>query len=201
LTEKFRAYTGWGKESANYLEMRDVHDTFYECIRDQVRAEFQAAPTTEEEAMISWEDAAIKYSDTKLNKTMNLKQWLNMWGRLCYGSSGISDFPIWVQILPEIFFKVIDRDEDGLLSADEIRNYYKHLIGIQDPVKLDKICKEGYRAMTANGDYKLNKENYFFCFANFLLGKGIYGPGKYVFGVFDNREIDEIFPVQYNEEE
>ena len=54
--------------------------------------------------------------------------------------------------------------------------------------------------MTANGDYKLNKENYDFCFANFLLGKGIYGPGKYVFGVFDNRELDEKFPIIYNED-
>jgi hypothetical protein len=124
-----------------------------------------------------------------------------MWGRLCYGSAGISDFPIWVQILPDIFFKVIDRDEDGLLAFDEVKNFYTQLVGIEESPQLEKICKEGYRAMTANGDYILNKENYNFVFANFLLGKDIYGPGKYLFGVFDNREIDEIFPVKYNEEE
>ena len=39
-----------------------------------------------------------------------------------------------------------------------------------------------------------------FCFANFLLGKGIYGPGKYLFGTFDNREIDEKYKVVYTEE-
>merc|ERR1712136_562718 len=61
---------------------------------------------------------------------------------------------------------------------------------------LDKMGKEGYRAMTANGDYKLTRENYDFVFANFLLGKDIYGPGKYIFGVFDNREIDETFSSQ-----
>ena len=99
--------------------------------------------------MIPWEDAFHKYSDAKMEKSMNLKQWLNMWGWLCYGSAGISDFPIWVQILPDIFFKVIDRDEDGLLAFDEVKNFYKKFIGIEDPVKLDKICKEGYRAMTA----------------------------------------------------
>ena len=38
-------------------------------------------------------------------------------------------------------------------------------------------------------------------FANFLLGKDIYGPGKYIFGVFDNREIDETFPVKYNDDD
>ena len=52
-----------------------------------------------------------------------------------------------------------------------------------------------------NGNYQLNKENYLFAFANFLLGKDIYGPGKYLFGTFDNREIDETYKVCYNEED
>ena len=51
-----------------------------------------------------------------------------------------------------------------------------------------------------NGDYKLNKQNYLFAFANFLLAKGIYGPGKYLFGTFDNREIDESYKVVYNDD-
>jgi len=199
--EKLRTYRGWKKDSKKYLELIDVGSTFYECICDQVKAEFQAAGTTEDEAMISWEDAFDRYSDAKMSKTMNIIQWLNMWGRLCYGSAGISDFPIWVQILPDIFFSVIDRDQDGLLSFDEMKNFYRDLVEIKNPAQLEKVCKEGYRAMTANGDYELNKGNYDFVFANFLLGKDIYGPGKYLFGVFDNREIDETFPVKYNDEE
>ena len=103
--------------------------------------------------MIPWEDAFQKYSDQKLSKTMSLSQWLNMWGRLCYGSAGIADFPIWVQILPEIFFKVMDRSHKGILSRDEIKNFYKDLIGIKDPAKLEKISKEGFRAMTAVSHY------------------------------------------------
>ena len=39
-----------------------------------------------------------------------------------------------------------------------------------------------------------------FAFANFLLAKGIYGPGKYLYGTFDNREIDETYKVNYNAE-
>ena len=46
----------------------------------------------------------------------------------------------------------------------------------------------------------MNRTNYMFCFANFLLGKSIYGPGKYIFGVFDNREIDESYKVVYDDE-
>lgn len=52
-----------------------------------------------------------------------------------------------------------------------------------------------------NGVYELNLKNFSFCFANFLLGRSIYGPGKYIFGVFDNRDIDEPFQVKYNEED
>jgi hypothetical protein len=201
FTEQLRLYTGWTKESDQYRELEDVNSTFYECITDQVKAEFLSANVTDEEAMITWEDAFVKYSDQKLSKSMNIRQWLNMWGRLTYGSAGMADFPIWVQLLPEVFFKVIDRDEDGLLSYEEVKHFYKDFIGITDPVKLEKTCREGYRAMTATGDYKLTKDNYDFVFANFLLGKDIYGPGKYLFGTFDNREMDEKFPVRYNEED
>lgn len=201
FTEQLRSYSGWTKDSKQYRELQDVNSTFYECITDQVKAEFLSQGVTDEEAMISWEDAAVKYHDQKLSKKMNIRQWLNMWGRLTYGSAGISSFPIWVQLLPEVFFKVIDRDEDGLLGYDEVKQFYKDFIGIKDPAKLEKVIKEGYRAMTANGDYKLTKENFDFVFANFLLGKDIYGPGKYIFGAFDNREIDESFPVRYNDEE
>merc|ERR1739848_934621 len=158
---------------------------------------FEDEKTTEEECLIPWKKAFNRYRDVQFNviPRMSEKQWMNMWGRLCLGSAGISDFPIWVQLLPELFFHVIDRDQDGILSFQEVKNFYKYCIGITDPVQLEKVCNEGYRAMTANGDYTLNKENYDFCFANFLLGKGIYGPGKYVFGVFDNRELDEKFPI------
>ena len=33
-------YTGWKKDSAHYQRMRDILDTFHECVRDQVKAEY-----------------------------------------------------------------------------------------------------------------------------------------------------------------
>ena len=41
FTEKLRLYTGWEKDSEQYVELVDVNTTFYECIRDQVKAEWQ----------------------------------------------------------------------------------------------------------------------------------------------------------------
>lgn len=195
-------YTGWAKDSAQNKRMIDILNTFYECVRDQVKAEYLNEDVTEEDCMITWEEAFNRYIDVQVNQipTMSCKQWLNMWGRLCHGSAGISDFPIWVQLLPELFFEVGDRDGDGILSKDELRNFYCKISGITDPTLLERTTNEGYRALTANGGYKLNKQNYLFAFANFLLAKDIYGPGKYLYGTFDNREIDETYKVNYNAE-
>jgi len=198
--ELLREYTGWAKDSATYLGMVDLLNTFHECVRDQVKAEYLSEDTTEEEARRPWEEAFDEYKEVQFKEdpSMSLKQWLNMWGRLCRGSAGISDFPIWVQLLPDMFFEVADRDGDGVISKDELRNFYFKICGLTDKVTLERTTNEGYRALTANGDYQLTKQNYMFAFANFLLAKGIYGPGKYLYGTFDNREIDETFKVVYN---
>ena len=47
----------------------------------------------------------------------------------------------------------------------------------------------------------MDRENFGFCFANFLLGRSIYGPGKYIFGVFDNSDMDEVYKVNYNQDD
>ena len=79
---------------------------------------------------------------------VNKDQWLNMWGKLCRGSAGISGFPDWVKILGTMFFDIIDRDGDGVLNYDEVKRFYSKLIGIADK-DLEKFTTEAYRAMTA----------------------------------------------------
>jgi len=200
VVEKVRHHAGWEKKSKLHLSLYQTVGTLFECFKDQLKAEHQAEEVSEEDAKISWENALERYRHVNCSK-MNLDQWLNMWDRLCYKSAGIADFPIWVQLLPEIFFKVMDRDQDGIATVDDLANFYQHFIGIEEKKEVEKISKEGYRAMTANCDYVLTKDHYLFCFANFLLGKGIYGPGKYIFGVFDNRELNESYKVMYNAED
>ena len=38
--ERMCAYTGWGKDSIEKRRMLDILETFYECVRDQVKAEY-----------------------------------------------------------------------------------------------------------------------------------------------------------------
>ena len=119
------------------------------------------------------------------------------------------------------FFALFSDDE--VLDKDEFRRFYKEFVGVS--ADLETVTNEGFRVMTAvsttattkhsnehcsfsiaisqfqGGDYKFNYEQYCFIFANFLLGKGKYGPGKYIFGCFDNSEIGQAYEVSYNDEE
>ena len=96
---------------------------------------FSGEETEAKDCMISWDEAFKNYRRVQSNQfnTMNLDQWLNMWGRLCYGSAGIADFPIWVQLLPELFFRVADRD--GKIS---IKNQWYLKIFLQNLILLFK---------------------------------------------------------------
>jgi hypothetical protein len=122
--------------------MTDVLYAFYECLTDQVRNEKSAIG----DGFQSWSEALKPRKISVDNITIN--QWLNMWGRLCRGAAGISGFPYWVQLLAHTFFYTIDRDDDGILSDQEIKNFYKDFIGVSAN-ELDKVSMEGMRAMTA----------------------------------------------------
>ena len=67
-----------------------------------------AKETSEEDAKVSWDEAFRRTTEVDTSK-MNFNQWINMWGKLCYGAAGIRDFPIWVQILPHILFRIMDK--------------------------------------------------------------------------------------------
>jgi len=197
LLDKLRTYCGYLRIQCDskYMQMNDVMFAFYNAMLDHVRKE--RACSEEAEGYSTWAEATKPHPVDNVDIT--LSDWLNMWGKLCRGAAGISGFPIWVKLLCQLFFDTIDRDHDGVLSEHEIRNFYDVLIEVPQD-ELDKVTKEGYRAMTAGGKYKLTFDNYMYCFANFLLGKGIYGPGKYIFGVFDNSDIDTTYKVIYTDE-
>ena len=86
-----------------------------------------------EEAMVSWDEAFKRFKAFDVSK-MNLQQWLNMWGKLCHKSAGISDFPIWVQILPHILFKLMDKDSNKHKNPSLLR----HLATLRSCVDKDK---------------------------------------------------------------
>merc|ERR1712090_31183 len=83
------------------------------------------------------------------------------------------------------------------ISKSSLRNFYERFTGLSGQ-ELEKVTENGYKNASASGDYELNFDSYKLLFSNFLLGKTIYGPGKYIFGCFDNRDMDETYKVIYD---
>jgi len=189
LNERLRKVSGWSQTDPNFLAVVDNNRVFMECLLDQVKAE----RTTLGLEMRTWEEAM---APSKMKVTsVTLQAWLNMWGRLCQGSAGIDDFPIWVQLLPRVMFNVIVAKEgEKTITRESLKNFFINFVGMA-PGQVEKVATEGFRSMSANGDHELNLENYKLLFSNFLLGRTIYGPGKYIFGCFDNRDMTEKYQV------
>lgn len=194
VNEKLRNIAGWSQDDPQYLRLEDNSRVFLECLLDQVEKERGCVEGLEER---SWEEAL---APRKLQSatTVDRLTWLRMWARLCHGSAGIDDFPIWVQLLPRVFFNVIvARFEKEKISTAALRSFYSKLNTNLTAAELDRVTEMGFKTATADGAYDLDLESYKLLFSNFLLGKTIYGPGKYIFGCFDNRDMHETYKVNF----
>ena len=87
------------------------------------------------------------------------------------------------------------REGADCISESGLRNFYQKFAGLGG-AELDRTTKQGFKTATAvsrqydmmsfylchyiqNGDYKLDYKSYRLLFSNYLLGKTIYGPGKF----------------------
>lgn len=191
LNERLRKVGGWDLDDPDYLAMVDNNRVFLECLLEQVKHEKDTAGLENR----TWEEA-FKPSKIKVT-SVSLGAWLNMWGGILKGAAGAGDFPIWVQMLPKMMFNMmVARNKAGTITRECLKHFYSSFTGLQGS-ELEKIATEGWRTMSANGDYEIDMENYDLLFSNFLLGRTIYGPGKYIFGAFDNSDINETYKIIY----
>eukprot|EP00092_Neocalanus_flemingeri_P041988 GFUD01045737.1.p1 GENE.GFUD01045737.1~~GFUD01045737.1.p1 ORF type:complete len:255 (+),score=60.77 GFUD01045737.1:143-907(+) len=192
LNERLRGVAGWSEDDPQYMSLVDENRVFFECLLDQVKAE----KDTEGLEHRTWKEAL---APSKMSVTcVGVSAWLNMWARLCKGAAGIDHFPIWVQLMPSVMFNIIVAEEGvSVISKSALRNFYEKFTGLEGE-QLNKVTEEGFRTASANGDYDLDFDSYKLLFSNFLLGKTIYGPGKYIFGCFDNRDMEEVYKVVYD---
>ncbi|XP_066954591.1 uncharacterized protein [Macrobrachium rosenbergii] len=182
LNERMRHYAGWSEDNEYYLTMKEIHADFFECLLEHVG---KIEP-----------EYGFEFDVDRIPDRVQMYQWLNMWGNLTHGARAMLDFPIWLQILPKILFKVINRKDNGIISFDELRSFYAHFIKLPE-VQLDTVSEEAYRALTSSGDFPITEGVYLMAFANFLLGKTPHGPGKYIFGGFKDSDVG-FFQVDYS---
>ena len=191
LNERLRIMAGWGKNSEEYMTLADTNSVFLECLLDQVKKEGKNQEGLEYR---TWEEAL---KPRKLEVTsITLNQWLNMWARLCEGSGGMQDFPIWVKLLPQLMFAVqVGKNKEKQITKACLKNFYACFAEEMEEKELEELTEVGYASMTAHGDYELDEDNYVLLFSSFLLGRTIYGPGKYIFGCLDNSDLHTKYPI------
>jgi len=196
LNERLKIISGWEDSNPLYLAMADNNRVFMECLLEQARLEARSSLPDSELQSRTWEEAL---APRKLRqRDVTLDAWLNMWGKLCSVSTGMGDFPVWVKLIPDIVFSaMVAKEGSKFITLQSLKNFYRDFSGLPED-SIDTIAEDGFKTMTANREYEITLDHYRLLFSNFLLGKTLYGPGKYIFGCFDNRELTEPFPIVFD---
>ncbi|XP_055868903.1 uncharacterized protein LOC106058603 isoform X2 [Biomphalaria glabrata] len=87
----------------------------------------------------------------------------------------------------QLFEKAQEDDGTGqkFLTANDLEIFYKEMVHL-DPDQAHEVALKAYDHMTDGGKYTLNEDSYEQLFANFLIGRTPYGPGRYIFGCFEH---------------
>ncbi|XP_005107567.2 sarcoplasmic calcium-binding proteins I, III, and IV [Aplysia californica] len=177
ILKRIFEFTRWQKDSAKALQCKEIHTAFFEILFEK------AVEEGGKRGMASLDD------------------WYHIWAHILPGCKGMSNFPVWLRLMPKMLFDMIDRNGDGLITEEELIRFYREMVKVEDPA-LEGHTKEAYKDMTDGGRYPLNLDGYEQIFANFLIGKTPHGPGKYIFGCFkhDNTNWQLIAPLSTHDD-
>ncbi|XP_046436589.1 uncharacterized protein [Neodiprion pinetum] len=178
LSERLRRFADWSKNSPEYLRLMEIEQGLIESIISR--------------------DLAASEDD----KQVDLEDWLNWWAQKVAppGGRSFSDLPLWVKALPRVFFLAINTSATGRITKDEIAAFYSFVVGF-DSDRIKSCIDVAYSSMTSNGDHPLGWTQYQLVFANFLFGRGPFGPGEHLLGMTEScvlRAESISFPIDYS---
>ncbi|XP_017893647.1 uncharacterized protein LOC108633133 [Ceratina calcarata] len=138
----------------------------------------------------------------KGRERISLEEWMRWWACIVAppGGATYNDIPFWLKILPETLFLAINNSANGIISRKELGSFYGSVVGI-DSKKISECLDIAYNSLTSNGDHPLGWRQYRFVFANFLFGRGPYGPGEHFLCMTDSciaRGNNVPFPIDYS---
>ncbi|XP_076766839.1 uncharacterized protein LOC143433375 [Xylocopa sonorina] len=178
LSERLRRFADWSWNGPEYLRLMEAEQGLAELILRENKHE-----RIEE-------------------KRINLEEWLCWWARVVAPADGATynDIPFWLKILPRIFFLAINSSANGVISKKELESFYGSVVGL-DSDRISKCLGMAYDSLTSNGDHPLGWAQYQLVFANFLFGRGPFGPGEHFLGMTDScmaRGSNVPFPIDYS---
>ncbi|XP_017798237.1 PREDICTED: uncharacterized protein LOC108579258 isoform X2 [Habropoda laboriosa] len=176
--KRLRRFADWSWNGPEYLRLTEVEQGLADLILEETAVESEEG------------------------KKISLEEWLCWWARAVSPAGGAtySDIPFWLKILPRIFFLAINGSANGVISKKELESFYGSVVGL-DPERISKCLDVAYNSLTSNGDYPLGWTQYQLVFANFLFGRGPFGPGEHFLGMTDScliRGNNVPFPIDYS---
>ncbi|XP_046350431.1 uncharacterized protein LOC124131289 isoform X2 [Haliotis rufescens] len=164
IKKRILNFTGWAEDSQQAMKSAEVHEAFFEVLFERVEGD-SSEPKHE----------------------VSLTEWINMWEKLLPGTMGMQNFPVWMRLLPETLFRIIDRNGDNEIDEDELCVFYEKMCDV-DPAEAKSQAKKAIDQMTDNGMYPLDATSYEQIFANFLIGRTPFGPGRFIFACFSHKD-------------
>ncbi|XP_012525919.1 uncharacterized protein LOC105830835 [Monomorium pharaonis] len=178
LSERLRRFADWSWNGPEYLRLLEIENGLAGLILQDKKA--PAEP----------------------DKKIDLEEWLSWWAQIVAPPDGASynDLPFWIKVMPRVFFLAINRCGNGMITKKELAAFYGSVVGL-DPERIKKCLDIAYNSMTSNGDHPLGWVQYQLVFANFLFGRGPFGPGEHFLGMTDScmiRDNTIPFPIDYS---
>ncbi|KAF7406208.1 hypothetical protein HZH68_005577 [Vespula germanica] len=179
LSERLRRFADWSWNGPEYLRLLEIEKGFASLIFPEKKNELE-----------------------EQTKKIDLDDWLSWWTKIIAPINGTNynELPFWIKMIPRIFFLSINSTGNGKISKDEISNFYSSVVGL-DSDRIGKCLDIAYNSMTSNGDHPLGWPQYQLVFANFLFGRGPFGPGEHFLGMTDSciaRGNSIPFPIDYS---
>ena len=98
-------------------------------------------------------DFTMKLMDLDCNGSVEFHEFLEMVAFLDF-HKGVTEWKI------KQFFRALDTDGNGVLSADEIRNFYKMISGLNTQVPSNDEIETLIQSLDANGDGRIDCEEF-----------------------------------------
>ncbi|XP_011702085.1 PREDICTED: uncharacterized protein LOC105458464 [Wasmannia auropunctata] len=178
LSERLRRFADWSWNGPEYLRLLEIENGFAGLILQD------------------------KKGPAESDKKIDLDDWLSWWAQIVAPTEGASynDMPFWIKVMPRVFFLAINSSGSGMISKKELAAFYGSVVGL-DTDRINKCLDIAYNSMTSNGDHPLGWAQYQLVFANFLFGRGPFGPGEHFLGMTDAcmvRGNTIPFPIDYS---
>jgi len=197
LNERVRHYMDWSKNSIHYLSLREVHTLFLE--------HFLTTSTTIAAQTFDYCDPFRSLSgdsghEAEQKDCVSIEEWVDVWGLTVGKARKMDDLPMWLQYYPKTLFDTINRSGTGEISRQELKLFYTAFMdaGRLGDKSLSDLTHKAYNALTSGGDVPLTFHVYKLSFLNFLIGKQPNGPGQFIFGIVESKDLNCMFPIDYS---